>query len=386
MGGSSSKNSMQAIANASANQVNTVAQKVENTNSNLFLVNITGRDGDINITDVNVDQSIKASISAFQEATLCNSAAQTLTQELKQSAESISSGLNLGNTADASNDASMMVNMAVNLRNHVSQECVANNKNEVVYNVSGGTGNVNMQRVNVKQAIDSSIVECAQRVYSSNDSMQKASQSADQSAKAVAKGLDLGDLLGSLVMLLAVAAIIILLFVGMIIKAKVAIIKSASKLAVWVMMVAIVVASFAGTIVLWVKSDKFPTYFMYHSVNVPAIMKGKVPSVVRQVSGVTMVACGQKTKESDDANVFVWEPPSAETVRDSSQGLAALLGTCKMYLVASEDLPKQEDYERARSETGELQENANRLTVPFPCGVDANGMPNVPPLPSGSPK
>lgn len=385
MGNTSSTNSMQAIAHASSNQVNEVAQKVENTNSNLFLVNIVGRDGDISFSDMNIEQSIKASISAFQEATLCNSAAQSLTQDLKQAAESISSGVNLGNTAEASNEASMMVNMAVNMRNHVSQVCVANNKNEVIYNVTGGKGNVKFERVNVKQAIDSSIVECAQRVYSSNDSMQTASQKADQSAKAVAKGLSLGDLFGSLIILLIVAAGIILLFVGMVVKAKLAIMKSASKLIVWLVMVVAVIASFAGTIILWAKSQKFPDYFMYHSVDVTAIMKGKVPPVVRQLSRVTMTTCGEKIKESGDANVFVWEPPSADAIRDSNHDLSTLLGTCKMYLVNSSDLPTEKDYEHARNESGDLERNSNRLKVPFPCGEDADGKPNVPALPSGSP-
>jgi hypothetical protein len=273
----------------------------------------------------------------------------------------------------------------VNLRNSISQTCVANNRNEVVFNFTGGKGNVNFQRVNVDQVINSSITECAQRVFSSNSSMQKSSQTADQTAKATTKGLSLGDLLGLLLPIAIAVGVVIILLGGAMAKGMGKAGSLIGKLLLFLLALFFVAGSVIGSIVLFVKSQKFPNVFVYHSVNVDRMAGGNATLVKEMPGVVTLKACGQACMDEGAANIFVWMPPDAATVRNSTATLQDLTGSCSLYSMPEDKIPKAEDYERKLDDNGNALPNPNRLEVPYPCDADAQGLPIIPPLPSGLP-
>jgi heme exporter protein D len=210
MGNAKSRNTMQSTMNVSAKATNKAINDVIASGRSFQGINVSGVEGDVNISGVDMDASVQMTAKGYLEAAQSNEASQSVSQELEQMAKASVSGINLGNNSDSSNSVSVAINAASEILNVTAQTCDLGASATQLINVTDVGGNVNISDVKMKTAI-SVIVDCQAKAVANNSSIQDMQNKVSQTAIAETVGFDPFAIFIALAVLIAVVGAVVLM-------------------------------------------------------------------------------------------------------------------------------------------------------------------------------
>lgn len=189
MGASTSKSSMDIVADSITKATVEIVQSSINSNSNEITFTVENVDGDVTISNLDVEQIANISGTHISEQINNQNIAQKINNEIAQQSKSLLSGLNIGQISTSINDLNNYIRNCLIIKNSVISKCINKNIQKLQFKVKNVKGNVLFNNDSIKQN-SNNLFYCGMNssnissLISENDSKLK------QKTESKAEGLD----------------------------------------------------------------------------------------------------------------------------------------------------------------------------------------------------
>lgn len=189
MGAATSVNATEIVTKSVNSIVSDIVQEMIINNNQSAIIKVEDTDGDVEISDVNVNQKFNVNMEAIFSSLTETANNNKINQQIEQIAKSLISGLNVAQVSVSTSTLNSIIDNCINIKNNAIETCRTSSEQVVEINVSRTKNNVKINNVNIDQ-IGNNILRCITNAQNNEKIINDTDVKIKQLSSATAEGLD----------------------------------------------------------------------------------------------------------------------------------------------------------------------------------------------------
>lgn len=189
MGAATSVNSTDIVTKSVNSIIGDIVQEMIINNNQSAIIKVEDTDGDVEISDVNVNQKFNVNMEAIFSSLTETSNNNKINQQIEQIAKSLISGLNVAQVSVSTSTLNSIIDNCINIKNNAIETCRTSSEQVVEISVVRSKKDVKINNINIEQ-IGTNILRCITNAKNNEKIINDTDVKIKQLSSATAEGLD----------------------------------------------------------------------------------------------------------------------------------------------------------------------------------------------------